>query len=723
MKINDAYIIDYLTYKAGRPLKPKELARELRVPNNEYRQLRDLLKKMIDDGRLVRLKRGRIGIPSEMNLVIGPIAVSYKGVGTIITDSGEPIVIPPANVKTALDGDRVMVRIETDENDDRFGKVIRVLERAEQKLVGTFFRASGYCYVSPDNKKIRRDIYILPAGTMKARDGEKVVVRLTSWDDSARNPEGEVIEKLGLLGDPQVDILTVVRKYNLPDEFPRRVLDEADKGAVLMSDEEISRRRNFTRDTVYTIDPADAKDHDDAISVIKTEKGYRLDVHIADVSHFVQEDSPLDVEAFQRGNSVYLPGYVIPMLPEKLSSDLCSLKPNRKRLVYSVIIEYDKRGKVLEYEIVEGVITSKAKLNYEEVQAFFDSGKPGERWEKITDNLVNARELAQMLLKNRMAEGSLDFDLPESKIVMNQRGEIIDIASRIRLESHRLVEEFMLAANRIVALHVFRLAQKFLYRVHDRPDQEKLEAFSYLVSTLGYNFAVSPNMRPIHFSKFLETIKDKPEEEFLNELMLRSMKKAVYQPQNIGHFGLAFAHYTHFTSPIRRYPDLVVHRLLKKLKGGKYPENYSRRLDSLLANIGRHCSETERLAEEAEREAVKIKQVQFMSAHLGDEYDGVISGILNFGFFVRINHLGAEGMVRLSTLDGDYYNFDERRFRLVGKRTGRIFRLGDPVRVRVAAVDRIKNEIDFHLLEPPREKPATKKVKAPGSFGRARRKR
>jgi ribonuclease R len=423
-------------------------------------------------------------------------------------------------------------------------------------------------------------------------------------------------------------------------------------------------------------------------------------VYIADVSHYVRDGSLIDKEAFTRGNSIYLPGMVIPMLPEKLSNDLCSLKPNRRRLVYAAIIDFSPKGKMLNWEIVEGVINSKARLTYEEVQKFFDNGTQNDKIKRVVENLKTARELASILQNNRMSDGSLDFDLPEAKIVLNKKGEIIELGSRVRLESHRLVEEFMLAANRAVALHVFRLGQKFLYRVHDKPDLEKLEAFSELISSLGYSFPVSEHIRPIQFSRFLQKVRGKPEEEFVNELMLRSMKKAVYQPNNIGHFGLAFTHYTHFTSPIRRYPDLIVHRLLKKLVNGRYPDKLNKHLDSILTHVGHHCSETERAAETAEREAIRIKQVAFMADRLGEQYHGVISGILNFGFFVRLDDIGVEGMVRLSSLDDDYYNFDEKRFRLIGRKTGRIFKMGDSVEIGILAADTIKNRIDLYLVNP-----------------------
>ncbi len=706
MALKEHYIIDYLAYKAGRPLKIKELASEMRIPGKEYQSFRKLVKQLIDEGKLVRLRRGRVGVPSELDLVVGEISITRGGFGMIYSDSGEPVVISPKNLFTALDGDKVMVRVGTTDTDNELhGKVIKILKRTEKDIIGVFHRAGHFNFVKPDNRKVYRDVYIANRLSQKALDGERVVVRITHWEEPNLNPEGEVVERIGFPGNPKADMLAVIRSFELPQKFPEDVEREAEDVAALFTDAEIKRRRDFTDEIVYTIDPFDAKDFDDAVSVSKTKSGYRLGVYIADVSFFVREDTPLDREAYDRGTSVYLPGMVIPMLPEKLSNDLCSLKPNRKRLVFAAIMNFDRRGKMLDWEIVDGVIQSRARLAYEEAQDFFDTGKLLPKVKRVAKNLTVARELAGLLQKRRKAEGSLDFDLPEARIVMNKAGEVVELGSRIRLEAHRLVEEFMLAANRAVALHVFRLGQKFLYRVHEKPDMEKLEAFSLLVKRLGYRFPVSPQMKPIQCSRFLDKIKGKPEEELLNELMLRSMKKAVYQPKNIGHFGLAFTHYTHFTSPIRRYPDLIVHRLLRKLENGRFPIKLAKRLDNVLTNVGHHCSETERKAEAAEREAIKLKQVEYMTKHLGDEYTGVISGMLNFGFFVRIDKLGAEGMVRLSSLDDDYYHFDENNFRLVGRRTGRVFRLGDPVSVGIMSVDRIKNEINLYLVEEDRKKP------------------
>jgi len=721
MSIKAHFIIDYLSYKAKRPLKIKELAKELQIANKDYPSFRRLVKQMLEEGKLVNLRRGRIGVPSELNLVVGVVAISKAGIGTLMSEAGDPIVIASQDLSTALDGDKIMVRVGATVEDQLTGKVIKVLERSQKNIVGVFHLGRHFHFVVPDKKRIHRDIYIPKALSKKACDGERVVVRITEWDEPYRNPEGEVVERLGLPGKPGVDLLTIIKTYNLPEEFPPEVLVEAEAVEELFNRKEMSGRRDFTRDVVYTIDPADAKDFDDAVSVTKTAKGYRLGVFIADVSHFVRDNSALDREAFNRGNSVYLPGQVIPMLPEKLSNDLCSLKPNRRRLTYAVLMDFNKAGKLMKWEIVDGVIKSRARLSYEDVQEYFNTGATSPRLKRVADNLTLARELAQILLKRRMQEGSLDFDLPEAKVVLNKSGEVVELGNRVRLESHRLVEEFMLAANRAVALEVFRKGHKFLYRVHDRPDMEKLEAFSFLVSRLGYKFPVSPNMKPIQFSRFLDKIKGQPEEELLNELMLRSMKKAVYQPRDIGHFGLAFLHYTHFTSPIRRYPDLIVHRLLKILAKGRYPSSLDKRLDGILSNAGQHCSETERVAEAAERDAIKIKQVQFMARHVGDQYTGVISGVLNFGFFVRLHETGVEGMVRLSSLDDDYYGFDEKNYRLIGRRTGRVFRLGDPVTVGVLSVDPVRSEIDLFLVDETRAKPPGKRSLRNGKRGNRRK--
>jgi len=710
MKYNPKEIISFIKKKVDYPLKMKELAKALQISSADYAQFRKTVKSLINTGELVKLKRGRIGLASELNVKVGVISITRGGAGYLITEGEEDdIYIPPPQLLTALDGDTVMVRLNGYYGEKRKGAVIKIIKRTERNIVGTFHKSQHFNFVIPDNKKIHRDIYIPSPDTLKAKEGEKVVTHITAWEDPYLNPEGNITERLGFPEQPGVDMLTVIKNHNLPEKFPDNVLQEAEKVAIKLPEAEIKKRLDLTAQNVCTIDPADAKDHDDAIFVEKLPDGYRLFVHIADVSHYVKEGSAMDKEAFVRGNSVYLPGKVIPMLPQLLSNDVCSLKVNRTRLAHSVIMTFDKKGKMIDWHRANTLIKSKAKLSYEEVQKFFDTDEMTSNLKKVAKSLIVARELAHLLNRKRFREGSLDFDLPESMIILNKNGEVIELGNKVRLEAHRLVEEFMLAANRAVALEVFRDGQPFLYRVHDKPSLEKLKDFSSMMKYLGYSFPVSPQMKPKAFALFLKKIKDSPKADFINELLLRSMKKAVYQRHNIGHFGLAFNHYTHFTSPIRRYPDLLVHRLLRKLRNGKYPPAYAKKVDATIDHAGEHCSETERIAETAEREAIKVKQMSYMAKQIGNEFEGVISGIIPYGFFVRLNKMGVEGMVRISSIDNDYYVYNEKHYSITGRRTKQVFQLGDRVTVRVVQVNKIANEMDLMLINPQKHIPKNKK--------------
>ncbi len=696
-------------------MRIQELAQAMKVSRREYPSFRLCVKKLIDEGRLVRLKRGRIGLADQMDIAVGTISVNRSGRGFLeIEGATEDIMILDTGLLTALDGDRVMVRLVGERFGRQAGVVIKVLERSGRNIVGILHKQNNLILVRPDNPRIHRDIYVSPADSLKAKDGEKVVVKLTAWDDPYTNPCGKVTERLGCPNAPGVDMLTIIKSYNLPESFSAEIMNQAEKAAGVDTTEEQQRRLDLTGECIYTIDPFDANDHDDAISISKTQRGYRLGVHIADVSFYVPEGSALDIEAFERGNSVYLPGMVIPMLPEVLSNDVCSLRPNRRRLAHSVIIDFDRKGKVLGWRVMDTVIRSHAKLSYEEVQEFFNSQTVTPRIKRVADSLLLARELATVLTKRRAIDGSLDFDLPEAKIILNEQGEVLELGNRVRLESHRLVEEFMLAANQAVALEIFRKGQPLLYRVHDKPAIEKLNTFSDMMKRLGHSFPVSKHIKPIQFARFLERVKDLPEGDFIHELLLRSMQKAVYQRENIGHFGLAFTHYAHFTSPIRRYPDLLVHRLLRKLKKGKYPAAFARRIQAVIDHVGGHCSETERVAVTAEREAVRTKQVTFMTRHLGDEFEGVISGTMSYGFFVRLNKMGVEGLVRFSSIDDDYYHYDEKQSLIIGRRTGRSFRMGHAVKVGVANVNQERKEIDLYLIEERKKQTAGSEKKAKG---------
>ncbi|MDZ4724469.1 MAG: ribonuclease R [candidate division Zixibacteria bacterium] len=714
--MNREEILEFIKSKTSHPMKIKELAKALDIDSSEYTQFRKTIKSLLDSGDLVNLNRSRIGVADEMNIMVGKLSLSRNGTGFLMREGvEEDILIPPTMLFTALDGDKVMVRLRGFVGERQSGEIIKVVERTPRNIVGLFKQVRLFNYIVPDNPKLHRDIYIHESETLGAKDGQKVVAVLTAWDDPYLNPEGKIVEILGLPNAPGVDMLTVIKSFGLPEQFPADVIAEAEQASAKLSDVSMADRLDLTNECIYTIDPFDAKDHDDAVSVIKIDGGFRLGVHIADVAYFVEEGSALDKEAMLRGNSVYLPGLVVPMLPEALSNDVCSLKPNRKRLAHSIFLDFDTKGKLLTWKMADTVIQSKAKLSYEQVQDFFDNTKEvTEITEEVADNLFLARQLATLLSKRRFSEGSLDFDLPESKIILNENGEVLDLVNKVRLESHRLIEEFMLAANRAVAIQAFRMAMPFIYRVHDKPSLETLQTFSETMERLGKSFPVSPTMRPVQFARFLESIADSPESEFINELMLRSMKKAVYQRDNIGHFGLAFLHYTHFTSPIRRYADLLVHRLTRHLRRGPYPGPLAKKVGSIIDSVSKQTSDTERVAEAAERQAIKIKQVAFMAKHVGQEYDGVISGVMPFGFFVRLKNMGVEGLVRVSTIDDDYYIHDEKHYRLVGRRNKRSFRMADPVRVSILKVDVTRNEIDLALVTEPetQTRPKTKITKS-----------
>ncbi len=698
MKLSGQILIKAVKERTDRPMKMKEMAKALSVKNPDYAAFRNEVKKLISSGQLVKLKRGRIGLAAELEIQVGKIAIIKSGIGFLIREDDVDILIPSSHLLTALDGDKVMVRLTGKSEGRDAGTVIKIVERSVRNMVGTFKSGKHFSVVVPDNPRIHRDMYIPPDETLEAQDGEKVVAVLLQWEDPYLNPEAKIIERLGRPGEPGVDMLTIIKSYNLPEEFPDEVMSEAEKAAAITEDNSAGRI-DLTKDCIYTIDPFDAKDHDDAISVVETEEGFSLGVHIADVSFYVRPGGALDKEAFRRGNSVYLPGMVIPMLPEVLSNDVCSLRPKRNRLAHSVFVDFDKKAKVINWKIADTIINSRAKLSYEEVQEFFDNGKPTDKIHRVSSNLKSARKLASLLSRKRLEAGSLDFDLPESKIVMDDKGEVLELGHRVRLETHRLIEEFMLVANRVVALEASRKRVYFLHRVHDTPDKKKIAEFSETMKKLGYSFPVSGNLKPVQFSRFLEKIKEKPEADFINELMLRSMKKAVYQRENNGHFGLAFSHYAHFTSPIRRYPDLLVHRLLRALGNEGYKKKFASQVVSLIDRVAIRCSETERVAESAERAAIKVKQVQFMARHVGDEFGGVVSGVARWGFWVRLDNLGAEGLVRISSIDDDYYHFDEKQYRLIGRRKRRVFRMGDRVNVGIVAVNQTTSEIELNLVD------------------------
>ncbi len=516
------------------------------------------------------------------------------------------------------------------------------------------------------------------------------------WESSMLNPEGEIIEVLGKAGSKDTEITSIAKEFNLPFLFPPAVIEESEKIEKMISGEEIEKRIDYRDKNVFTIDPADAKDFDDALSIMKLENGnYSVGIHIADVGNYVIPKSNIDKEALKRGNSVYLVGKVIPMLPERISNFICSLVPGEDRLTYSVIVELTKRGKLVKYEIKKSIINSKRRFNYDEVQEIIENGKGD-----FYNDIIELNNLAQTLRKKRMREGSIEFYTPEVKFELDEDNKPVAIHKKELKQSNMLVEEFMLLANKICAKHIAvpekGVVKPFIYRVHDLPDQEKILEFSKFVKSLGYSFIPNGQSKSNQLQLLIQQVKGKKEEDLINELAIRSMAKAVYSADNIGHYGLGFKYYTHFTSPIRRYSDLMVHRLLHQyidgVNGTAYPYN-------LLQDISEHISQTERSAIEAERFSVKLKQVEYLRDHIGEEFDAIISGIIHFGLFVKIIENLAEGLVKIRDLEGDFYVYDEKKYSLIGRNSKKQFRLGDKIRVKLIRVDQEKNEVDFIIID------------------------
>jgi ribonuclease R len=720
-------VLEYLAHEQHRQFKAKELARALRIPPSRYPEFRDFLKELAREGKIAKLKRNQYGAAQQASVLVGKLHVKTQGYAFLIAGEGhEDVFISQKNMSTALNGDVVKVQLFARPSGRKpEGRVVEVIKRARRNIVGTLRRGKYFYFVKPDEIKVLRDIYIPDEFLDGARPGQKVAVTIESWEDEALNPEGRIVKVLGFPDDPGVDVLSVAFSFDLPAKFPAEVEQMAEQLSLDITPEMLRRRLDLRDLLTLTIDPVDAKDFDDAVSLQHLPNGnLELGVHIADVSHYVTEHSPIDKEALARGTSVYLVDRVVPMLPENLSNDLCSLKPHTDRLTYSCIMEVTPKGKVVNYRIAESVIHSKRRFSYEEVQKILDGELSAESTAQSEDErkigkaldatLREMNELAHVLTRQRLRNGSLDFDTPEVKIILDAAGFPVEIRRKQRQDSNRLIEEFMLLANQTVAKHIdLMLARKgskppFIYRIHESPDPLKIEEFALFVKAFGYNFDHQQTITSKVLSRFLREIEGEPEADIIENVMLRSLMKAKYSTENVGHFGLAFKHYAHFTSPIRRYPDLIVHRTLKAYANGHGPEMYDQ-LASKLQHAAEQASERELVALEAERASVKMKQAQFMSRHLGEEFDGIISGVVSFGIFVEIPQFLVEGLVHVSDLEDDYYVFEEKAYRLKGQNSGRVYRLGDEVRVRVVRVDPNERLLDFVLVTAPRHKSPQKK--------------
>ncbi len=670
-----------------------------------------VLEEMLAEGKLARTRANRLGLPEKMDLVAGRLSCKPGGFGFVRPDRPDrpdrkeqpDIYIAGGALGEALHGDRVLVHIDSK---NRYGKpeghIVEVLERVSTCVVGRFEKDAEGARVVPFDPNFLYEVFISHGEESGAQPGQMVVAELTRYPGPFRAPLGKVIEVLGRLDDPGVDVRVIIAKYGLPDPFPDDVLQEAERISTEVSAEAIAGRTDFRNEDIVTIDGETARDFDDAVQVeLEPNGNYMLGVHIADVARYVIEGSALDREALERGTSVYFPERAVPMLPERLSNGICSLNPGVDRLVQSVRVEISPTGRIVKYDLYDGVIRSAARMTYTEVRQILvdEDPKVRERYRSLVPLFERMLGLYRILRARREKRGSIDFDLPEPEILLDVEGLVTGIVAAERNVAHQIIEEFMLLANEIVAGHLFRLDVPSLYRVHEEPDEDRIEEFEELVSGFGYRLrASSEKLKPKSFQKLLEKIEGKPEERLISFLMLRTMKQARYAMENSGHYALAAPIYTHFTSPIRRYPDLVVHRLLREVRTKGMPSvEIQKERESKLPGVAEHSSTTERCAEGAERELIAWKKVRFMADKLGDVFVGYVTGVMNFGLFVELEEFFVEGLVHISTLADDYYRFNEKTHTLRGESTGTLYRLGDRLEVQVVRVDQKKRQIDLAI--------------------------
>lgn len=700
-------IIEVLKEKNTPPLFPDQLMELLELSRDDREIFLDILDEMVESGQLVMTRKKKYALPEVLGLLVGRIQGNPRGFAFFIPDNEEEgdVFIPAENLNGAMHNDRVMIRAFKDKyggERSREGEIYKVLARANTTIVGTFERDRNFGFVVPDDPRISNDIFIPKDDMLDAKTGYKVVAEVVKWPDPRRNPEGRIVEVLGHKDEAGTDILSIIRQFNLPEEFPEEVKAIAGRIPQKIKKADIAQRRDLRDLKTFTMDGADAKDLDDAISIERMEKGnFKLGVHIADVSHYVFENSPLDKEALARGTSVYLVDRVVPMLPKEISNGICSLNPQEDRLTLSVFMEIDRQGKVVDYSIEETVIRSQKRMVYEDVTRILEDGDKDllAQYEGFVDELKDAEELCEILNKQRSKRGSIDFNIDETRIILNDEGNPIGIEPLERGISNRIIEEFMLVCNETIAEHMHWQEVPFMYRVHEDPDIEKMLDFNEFIHNFGYHLkGIREGIHPKVLQNLLEDIKGTPEERIISAIMLRSLQKAKYSHENLGHFGLASKNYCHFTAPIRRYPDLIIHRIIKESLHGKLKARRVKQLEEMLPEMAKHCSKRERIADDAERDTEDLKKAEFMKDKIGEEFDGIISGVMGYGLYVQLANT-VEGLVRIASIEDDYYHYNEKHYCLIGERRRRIFRLGDSVKVRLVNVDMVMRNIDFVLVE------------------------
>ena len=683
-----------------RPLLLREILRRVGLQKEQRQEAREFVRDLAEEGRIVRIRGNRYGLPSKMNLIVGRIKTHPDGYGFVIPEAEgeEDIFISPRNLKEAMYGDRVVARIESIRRKGKEGSIIRILERKTRKVVGKFMRAKNYSYVIPEDERILPEVFISEGETKRARPNQIVVVEITRYPTERARPEGRITHILGYPDDPEIVPQIIIHKYELPYRFTSTALKEAQNLPPAPSSHEHRNRVDLRGIPTFTIDGENAKDFDDAVSVERENDGsIKLYVSISDVSQYVREDTSLDGEAYSRGTSVYFPDRAIPMFPPELSNEICCLHPRVDRLALTAELRYDANGERKGVRFYPSVIRSDERLTYTWVKKILVDGDPvlRQRFSPLMPSLDLMADLCQELRRRRTGRGTIDFDLPEPEILLNLQGETEDVIRAERSLAHQIIEEFMIAANEAVAHFMEEKELPFIYRIHEPPKKEAIDEFRRFISHLGYRMRKESDHSPKEFQRVLGDVKGRPEERVVNEILLRSMKWAKYSAKNLGHFGLASDGYTHFTSPIRRYPDLIVHRLLKKA----LCKEEIKISEEVLAERADHLSNRERVAMEAEREILDRYRVRFMKDKLGEEYGGIISGVAAFGFFVELKDIFVEGLVRMTSLHDDYYQYDEKKYCLIGERTHKTFTIGDEVRVRVDRVDAERRHIDFGLVQ------------------------
>ncbi|MBE5984839.1 MAG: ribonuclease R [Paenibacillaceae bacterium] len=686
------------TYK---PMKLKELSMLFGVPKHQRDELKQVLDALVSEGKIGVSQKGKYGKP-DIGSMAGVFFGHQKGFGFVSVEGFEKdIFIPEDKTGGALHGDTVLISAEAEGSGGKRaeGRVIKVLQHANEEIIGFYQKNKNFGFVIPDNQKISKDVFIPQGKDMGAVNGHKVVVKITDFGGEGKKPEGVIKEILGHVNDPGTDILSIVRAYGLPEEFPDNVMKQVESVPDSITGKDMQGRLDLRELQTVTIDGEDAKDLDDAITISKKDGTYTLGVHIADVTNYVTEHSPLDEEALKRGTSVYLVDRVIPMLPHKLSNGICSLNQGEDRLALSCIMEIDGEGTVTGHRIAETVINVDRRMTYTAVNAIITDHDEAvmKEYEAFISMFEQMKELADILREKRKKRGSIDFDFPETKVILDERGKPLEIKPYDRNSATKIIEDFMLMANETVAEDYFWQEIPFLYRTHDNPDPEKMKSLATLINNFGYSIRFhNGEVYPKEVQKLLANAEDTPEEALISRLALRSMKQAKYTVGNTGHFGLAAKYYTHFTSPIRRYPDLQIHRIIKENLRSGLSEKRVSHYDKLLMQVAVQSSSLERRADEAERETIKLKKCEYMSRYIGQEFEGVISGVTNWGLYVELPNT-VEGLIHVNDLQDDYYHFDEEHYELVGEMTRKTFKLGQPIRVIVSGTDKLLRTIDFIL--------------------------